>query len=440
MNAPLRLSRRQWLATASLAAGSWAASSSLAQPARAANERLRFACIGVGGRGRANLETASKFGDIVALCDVDDQILGQAAAAHPAARKEIDFRKLLENSQDNFDAVVISTPDHTHAVIALMALRNGHHVYCEKPLCRYLAEARILAEVARKSKLVTQLGNQSSANPKFRRAVECVREGMIGAIREVHVWSNVPQWPTGPGTKPAMGACPPTFHWNEFVGPAELTDYSPDYCASKWHAWWRFGNGALGDQAAHSMNAAYHACELRNPVSVEAQHSGHDRISYPKSSFIRWNFAATPKRDPVTLFWYDGGRKPDASLFGSVPISAVGCLLRGDEGTMVSTSLFTETWNRIPSQGEEELTRSAEYIPLAATEHFSEFVDAIRGNGVCMSNFPDVAGPFTETILLGNLALLHDGKLEWDAANLRPKNAKGLEADIRPTYRPGYTL
>lgn len=442
-----KISRRKWLVDSSLAAGAWisAARPVHSQPPRSANDAIRFACVGVEGMGKNNRTAAAKYGDVVALCDVDEQNLDKAAADHPNAVRSFDFRKMFEGHGKRFDAVVISTPDHAHTAIALMALRAGKHVYCEKGLCRYLYEARLLGQVARTSNLATQMGNQGTARNQMRRAIERIREGVIGQIREVHIWTNRPVWPCGADLVPKLGEKPPTtLHWDEFVGPAQMTPFSPDYHPFKWRAWWRFGNGALGDMGAHSMNAAFHACDLTNPVSIEAQHSGHNGISYPKSAFVRWEFAATPKRGPITLNWYDGGRKPDASLFGSVPIASGGCLLVGADGVLVNVGEYAEynaKWQRIPGNGAEALDGPTELLPINnASDHFGEFVQAIRGNGACLSNFADVGVPFTETVLLGNLAILKGTKIQWDSKNFRAEGIAPDDPAIRPTYRAGYDL
>lgn len=433
--------RRRWLVSTAIAAGCWAGPRVRAQPPRSANAELRLACIGVGGKGSSNLTSAAKAGRVVGLCDVDEHSLGKAAEKHPQAQQAFDYRKLLEEQAKAIDVVVISTPDHSHAAIALMAMRNGKHVYCEKPLCKYLSEARRLAETARAMQVVTQMGNQGSAHASLRTAVEQVRRGLIGDVREVHVWTNRPTWPTGPGTVPKLsGEAPKHLHWNEFVGPAEMTPYSSDYHPFKWRGWWHYGNGALGDMAAHGMNAAFHAFDLRNPATVQADHTGHDGISFPKSSTIRWRFPATPKRGEVSMFWYDGGRKPDAALFGGVTIGNGGCLLVGSQGSLLSNGDYNDRWVRIPSSNGDVLAAPPELLACRAADHFEEFVLAIRDGGACWSNFQDTAGPFMETVLLGNLALKSTKAVEWDSAKLSAVGQPELASSIQPVYRSGYDL
>ena len=436
-----RLSRRDWLVGSSLMAATWVSPlrQSIAQPPRSANEVVRFACIGVQGMGQTNCQSAAKHGDVVALCDVDESNLDKAAALYPGARKFFDFRKALEGGTDRFDAVVISTPNHTHAAIALMAMRMGKHVYCEKPLSHYLFEARQIAQVARTAKVVTQLGNQATAIMTFRRAIERIRQGIIGSVREVHAWTNRPLWPTGAKLSRATGNPPPGLHWDEWVGPAERTDYLVECHPFKWRGWWRFGNGSLGDMGAFILNVPFHALDLRNPATVDADHTGHDGISFPESATIRWQFPATPKRGPVTMFFYDGGRKPDPAILPN-PNPNGGCLLVGTEGMLLGNSDYGDKWERIPGDGRESLNTPPDLLPISGKDHFGDFVDAIRGAGACFSNFEDVAGPLTEMILVGNLALLKKGTVNWDAGNLRVIGAPELATAIRPTYRAGYEL
>jgi len=441
MNVTTRLSRRKWLVGAGLSAGCWAAAPLLAQPSRSANEEMRFACIGVGGKGGANCAAVSQLGRIVALCDIDENTLGKAREKYPQAKTDFDFRRTLEDQAGNLDAVIVSTPDHVHTAIALMAMRLAKHVLGEKPLTRYLQEARLMADVAREKSVVTQMCNQGTAKVAVRRAIECIRSGIVGTIREFHVWSNRPVWPAGPDVYPKVtGAAPSNIHWNECVGSAAMTEYSPDYHPFKWRGWWHFGNGALGDMAAHMINAAFHACDLRNPASVEADHTGHNGISFPKSSTVRWEFAATQKRGPITMTWYDGGRKPDPQLVNSRNLRPSGCLLVGTSGVLLSEDDYNERWSILPSGDNQTFSLSPELLPTRSVDQIQEFVDAVRGQNSCMSNFSATAGPMTETILTGVLALRKTGKLLWDSANLRVTNAPELDEFIRPTYRAGYTL
>ena len=273
-----------------------------AQPSRSANGQLNFACIGVGGRGASNTDDAGRSGNIVALCDIDETKLEPKAQQNPEARKYFSFLEMLDGRTNDIDAVVISTPDHTHAAAALTAMRAGKHVYCEKPLGRHVGEPRRLSEVALQSKVVTQMGNHGTAEPSFRKMLEAVRSGLIGPIREVHTWMES-YGPTGDARPTPGGDPPPHIHWNEFLGPIEYQPYSPDIHPNRWGSWWAFSSGRIGGMSSHILNLAFHAADLRNPITVEAQHSGHNRIAFPKSTSVRWDFAATRKRPAVTLLF-----------------------------------------------------------------------------------------------------------------------------------------
>lgn len=434
------LPRRGFLAGSLLGAAYFVGSQTNAQSGRSANGQLNFACIGVGGRGDANTDDAGRAGNVVALCDIDETKLAPKAQRYPNARKYFSYLEMLDQAKD-IDAVVISTPDLTHASASLTAMHAGKHVYCEKPLGKYVGEARRLADVARQNQLVTQMGNQGTAETSFRKMLEQVRSGLIGPIREVHGWmdSNPPF--AGPDARPASSGTPPAhIHWNEFHGPMEPLPYSADVFPGRWHYWWAYSAGMIGGSSSHMMNLAFHAADLRNPTTIEAQHSGHNRIAYPRSSTVRWDFQATRKRPAVTMFWYDGGRKPDVKLFDGEPIPGSGCLLVGDNGKLLTNDIHNTSWTLLPERRPVALDGRYNYYLPTTSNHFREFVDAIQSEGVTMSNFADIGGPMHETFLLGNLAIWADKKIEWDAASLTVKNQPDLASAITPKYREGYVF
>src|SRR5947209_7268563 len=278
-----RLTRRRFLqASAAGAAGYWLSTTALSavRAADSPNGKLRFACIGVGGKGGSDTDNAGQVGQIVALCDVDEKTLGGKAGKFGDAKKFTDFRKLFDEMAGQFDAVTVSTPDHTHAPASILAMRHGKHVYCQKPLTHTVYESRQMREVAKKAGVCTQLGNQGSAENGVRRAVEIVQAGVIGPVHEAHVWTNRPVWPQAPGImkRPPESPVPPGVHWDEWLGPAPVRPYSgPSESASaqrrgrpgrtprgayhdfNWRGWWDFGTGALGDMACHTANMAYRA-------------------------------------------------------------------------------------------------------------------------------------------------------------------------------------
>jgi predicted dehydrogenase len=435
-------SRRDFLKSTTLAGvGFWISGLAPAdEKGQSANGKIRFACIGVGGKGESDTQDAGKNGEIVALCDVDDTTLGKAGERYPRAQKYNDFRKLFDEMGKSIDAVTVSTPDHNHAVISATAMRLGKHCFTQKPLTHTLYEARRLAEIAREMKVATQMGNQGTASSGLRKAAALVRAGALGTVKEVHVWTDRPIWPQGV-SRPEPTAVPPNVHWDLWLGSAPERPYSgvmqpnkhPPYHDFNWRGWWDFGTGALGDMACHNMNLAFMALDLRDPSSVEAETSGHNKESYPKWSVIRYTFPARGERPALTMTWYDGGKKPPEQLFLADKPGKNGSLIVGEKGTLY-TGDNGNRFSIVGSAAEPKVD-----FPKSPG-HFVEFVRAIKGGEPAMSNFPDYAGPLTETVLLGNLAVWAGTKVEWDAKNLKALHASELEPLIKPTYRKGYSL
>jgi predicted dehydrogenase len=432
-------SRRDFLKSAALTGiGVWVGDRAFAAPGArklaAPNERIRFACIGVGGKGESDTADAARFGDILALCDVDENTLNKAGEKYAMARKFTDYRKMLEEMGKSIDAVTVSTPDHHHALAAAMAMQMGKHCFCQKPLTHTIYEARRLGEIARDKKVATQMGNQGTASSGLRKSAALVKAGILGPVKEVHVWTNRPIWPQG-GARPEPSDVPSNLHWDLWLGPAPQRPYANGYHPFAWRGWWDFGTGALGDMACHTVNMAYMALDLRNPTTVVAETSGHNRDSYPKWSIINFEFPANDTRPAVKLIWYDGGKRPPVELLEGREPSESGSLLVGEKGKLYSPSDYGNA--RVLLGGVEEKEVSFTESP----GHFEEWVRAMKGGEPAMSNFPDYAGPLTETILLGNLAVWADGKkIEWDAKRLEATNAREVRPIVRPTYRAGYSL
>ncbi len=441
--------------TAAIGAGFWVAGSVVAKASTSANEEIRFACIGVGGKGSSDSLDAAKNGKVVAICDIDETKFEGADDKFPGAKRYTDFRKMLEEMGNSIDAVTVSTPDHTHAVAALMAMRMGKHCFCQKPLTHSIEEARVMAEVARENKLVTQMGNQGTAESNLRLSAALVKGGIIGTVKEVHVWTNRPVWPQSYGLKVETQPAPAHIHWQDWIGPAKYRDYSPEIHPFKWRGFWEFGTGALGDMACHTLNMAYMALNLRNPTSVESEHDPHDNVMYPKSSRIRFEFPQIGDRPALTMYWYDGGRMPDDELIADLPkdVDSKGnarvydsaALLIGDQGKFFSPGDYGADARNTGIVVDGTFTNQrmfrdrAEYV--RSPGHFVEFANAIKGEGTPMSNFPDYAGPLTETILLGNLAVWSGQKVEWDAEKMIAKNASPeIERMVRHEYHNGYHL
>jgi predicted dehydrogenase len=430
-----RSNRREFLKTTTLTGiGLWVARGSYADQPKSPNDQINFACIGIDGKGESDTADAARFGKVVAICDVDDTKLSKAAQKYPDAKTFHDFRRMLDELGKNIDAVTVSTPDHVHAVAAATAMRMGKHCFCQKPLTHTIYEARRLGEIAREMKVATQMGNQGTAGSSMRQWAADVRAGLIGTVKEVHVWTNRPIWPQGVPRPEAVN--PPQYvHWDLWLGPAPERPYAPGYHPFAWRGWWDFGTGALGDMACHTLNLPFMALDLRNPASVQAETSGHNRESYPKWSIIHFDFPATEKRPPVALTWYDGGKRPASELFDGKTPPESGSLIIGDRGKLYTPGDY--------GGGGQLLGDTAPVITTfeSSPGHFEEWVRAIRGGEPAMSNFSDYSGPLTETVLLGNLAVWADGKkIEWDARHLQALNAPEVASIIRPKYRGGYSL
>lgn len=428
--------RRSFLASASASA---LASTIIPNRAFGANERLNVAAIGVGGKGESDVSDIAATGcNIVALCDVDDERAAKSYAKFPSARRYKDFRVMLEKQQD-IDAVIVSTPDHTHAVAAVMAMRLGKHVYCQKPLAYCIHEARTMARVAAETGVATQMGNQAHAGEPLRRAVEVIRAGILGKVHEVHCWSNRPIWPQGIQRPVQTPPVPATLDWDLWLGPAPVRPYNPAYVPFNWRGWWDFGTGALGDMGCHVMDMAYWALELGYPLSVEAVSEGQTEEALPKSSVVTYEFPARGEQPPVKLVWYDGGNLPSSELLDGEDPGENGTIFVGDKGTIqLNRGKNQRDWIFKPASIPDDFQTPPKTIPRVANEDV-EWVTACKGGPAALSNF-NQSGPFTEVVLLGNLAIRAGKKILWDGENMKATNAPELDRFIRREYRQGWTL
>lgn len=448
--------RRRFLQTASLAGvGYWTAGRRDQVSADSPNERINIACIGVGGKGSGDADQAGNYGDIVAICDIDDQRLAAKAKKFPQAKTYNDYRKLLDEMHAAIDAVVVSTPDHTHAPAAVRAMRLGKHVYCQKPLTHSVAEARLMRDTARQYKVATQMGNQGTADSGFRRGVEIVRSGAIGPVREVHVWTNRPfkYWKQAPDIVARPAETPPApahVHWDLFLGTAPERPYHPVYHPHDWRGWWDFGTGSLGDMACHTTNLPFMALKLGYPTHVSAMSGEINPETYPAWATITYEFPARGELPPVKLTWYEGARDgqrnlPPAELLLGETASSSGALLIGEKGAMFSPNDYGAEQKLLPAKPfegyqppEPTLARMAPGKGIDDNQK-GEWVRAMRGGPPALSNF-DYAAVLTETMLLGNVAVRLGKALDYDAEQLRVANCPEAAELIRPQYRKGWEI
>ncbi len=430
-----------------------------------ANDRIRVAGIGIGGKGSSDIDQAGNIGEVVALCDIDDNHLASKAKKFPNANKFNDFRVMFDRMADQIDAVTVSTPDNTHAVASLMAMKHGKHVYCQKPLTHDVWEAREMKRVAREMKVATQMGNQGTALDGLRRGVEIVRDGAIGPVREVHAWTNRPVWPQAPsiidrpkGSQPV----PSHIHWEQFLGPAPWRPFYHQPAGKKggrgiyhpftWRGWWDFGTGALGDMACHTVNMAFMALKLGAPTSVEASSGRLNPETYPRWATFTYEFPARGDMPPCKLVWYEGktvyGKKnlPPFDLFhGEKPVGS-GSIMVGDKGVLYSPNDYGAAFKLFPEKKFKDYGGPSPWFPRNGERNNdqgmkNEWAQAMRTGDVAKaySNF-DYAATFTETMLLGNVALKAGKKLEWDAKSGRAKNAPEADQWIKREYRKGWEV
>lgn len=412
---------------------------------RAPSDTLNVACIGIGGMGWNDVRGVSDE-NVVALCDVDAERGKRAFLAHPAAKRYEDFRVMLEREGSRIDAVTVSTPDHVHAAAALLALRMGKHVYCQKPLARTLHEVRTLeAEAARRPRQATQMGNQGHAGDGTRQIREWVEAGAIGTVREVHYWTNRPIWPQGMERPTDMHHVPLTLAWNLWLGPAPERPYHPAYAPFSWRGWWDFGTGALGDIACHAMDAAFWTLDLRYPERIEPESTEVFPETAPKASRIVYRFPARAGRPAVTVVWRDGGILPprppevrDDALWP--PHEDGGQLWIGDDGKLVA-GMYGQEPRLLDAARHAALMASPppEKYPRVKSV-YAEWLEACRAGTQPGSNFAGHAGPLTEMVLLGNLAVRLGRTLAIDPGTGAVTNATVPAHWVTPTYRTGWTL
>ena len=460
---------------------------------RSANEQLNIACIGVGGKGGSDSSNAAQFGNVVAICDVDRKTLEDKGKSKgfENAEKFSDYRELLAKFGKQIDIATISTPDHMHAPATLEAMRLGISCYTQKPLTRTIYEARLMATVAKETGVCTQMGNQGTALDTSREAIAQIKSGVLGTLKEVYAWSNRPVWDQGPGRrmtlakfaaqaekedaenaekivgkkKEEIAKALERVDWKLWIGVAPPREFWPTiYHTFQWRGWWDFGSGALGDMACHQLTVPFASCGLRDPISVVAKSTGHDFDSFPASSVIKFEFPETAERPAIPFWWYDRKEnKPPMEVFekhGITSVSSSGVLIVGEKGAFYSSDDYC---GKYELKGVEKVKVDYEKAENKGDYDVNNMYELFRAKRaddpkICKSNFVDRAGPLTETILLGNLAVWAAAtggekgsmgewgeKVEWDAKNLQVTNLASLKtprvADlIKPKYPEGYRL
>ncbi len=452
-----RIPRRQFLQTSSGAVAAWWVSGAAQTVlSKSPNEKVNVACIGcgVGGQGERDLNQAIKFANLVAICDIDDERLGPVAVNYPKAKSFNDYRKMLDEMAGQIDAVVVSTPDHHHAPAGLRAMRMGKHIYCQKPLTHTVSEARLMRQAARENNLMTQMGNQGTAEDGFRAGVELIQASAIGPIREVHAWTNRPfkYWKQAPDIVVRPTETPPVpehVHWDLFLGPAPVRPYNPVYHPFSWRGWWDFGTGSLGDMACHTTNLAFMGLKLGLPERVSAESGEINPETYPAWATIVYEFPEREGLPPVKLTWYEGAKdgklnlpSPDL-LYGQQP-PASGMVFIGEKGAILTPDDYGAEQMLLPKDQFTGFQRPPKTLPRlgpssASDTHMKEWITAIHGGPKPMSNF-DYAATMTEAMLLGNVAVRSGKAFDYDGQSGNVTNSPEAAALIDSVHRAGWEV
>ena len=415
-----------------------------------ANSKLNVAGIGVGGQGRSDLDNIAGAGaNIVALCDVDQNRAADTQKKYPLAKTFQDFRRMFDAMDKQIDAVLVATPDHTHTVAAVAAMRRGKHVYCEKPLTRTVYEARVMREAALQTKVVTQMGNQGSASGRLRRAVELVWGGVIGEIREAHVWFD---GGNGPQKRPTeTPPVPETLNWDLWLGPAPERPYHPCYLPGSWRGWRAFGSGIVGDFGCHTANIMFRALHFeqlwnfpagKKPkklvLRIEAKPSEVDEEGYPSSMRAVVDLPARGELPPVKLTFYAKEKPPEAIMLGST-LTKWGDLLVGSQGSLHSDCPWNTRFVVLPEAKFGDYKGGPPETLPRTPSHYREWVEACQGQGKTFSPF-EVGGPLTELLQLVNLATLVEGPVDYDTVSGRILNNDRANQLLHRDYRKGWKI
>jgi len=411
------------------------------------SETVNVAGIGIGSMGRSNLGNLQNV-NITALCDVDEEYAAKTFAKYPEAKRYGDYRVMLEKQKD-IDAIIIATPDHTHAVIAMAAMEAGKHVYCQKPLTNRIEETRRLVEASREIKVVTQMGIQRHSSESVRLLCEWIWDGAIGPVREVIAWSSLSYYPWGHAswspkcsTKPQEKVnVPTTLNWDLWLGPAKERPYHPCYHPRSWRAWLEFGCGMLGDRGVHSFDPVFWALDLKYPERVEANSLGGNEETFPLASIVTYHFPARGEKPPMKLTWYDGLIPPrpdeleEGRQFGG---KEGGILFIGDKGKLMC-DYTGESPRLIPETKMREYKKPTPTLPRIQGTHEMEWIRAIRTGGKTETDF-EYSGPLTEAVLLGTIAQRVNSQLLWDGPNMKITNQEEANQYLRREFRKGWSL
>ncbi|MCC6821545.1 MAG: Gfo/Idh/MocA family oxidoreductase [Verrucomicrobia subdivision 3 bacterium] len=447
------LNRRQFLQRASTTAAALA-TAPLIIPSRifgadgqtTPNNKINLACIGVGGMGGSDVNGLAPYCNIVALCDVDSRRAAGTLEKFPAAKQFKDFRKMFAEAAASFDAVLVATPDHCHAVATMAALKHGKHVYCEKPLAHSVGEVRAVMKAAREAKVVTQLGNQGHSSGSIRDFVEWIQAGAIGQVHTIHAGSNAVN--SGVDQLPSLKephAVPPALDWDLWLGPAKYRPYHPAYLPASWRGWTAFGNGTIGDWMCHVVDPVFWALDLGLPKTIVAKVKDYDPKTqgeaFPKGDVVTFEFPAKGNRGPITLHWYSGTeRVPRPAEFAKDdPDIGAGAVVIGDQGKIAYGSHGAGGVRLIPDKRMDEYQRPPKTIPRVRSHH-ADFIEAIQRGTKAGSDFL-YGGALTEIAMLGVIAIKLAGtKLEWDAAKMQFVNNPEANALVNPPARAGWEL
>jgi len=428
----------------------------------APSEKLNIAGVGIGGVGRSFLQGCAQeeTARIAFLCDVDHEYAKPVFAEYPGAKRYRDYREMLDKEDKNIDAVLVATPDHTHAVITMEAIRRHKHVLCVKPLTRTIYEARTVIEAARKTGVATQVTASPATSEGAVTLCEMIQDGAVGEVREVHCWSNRPLWPQGMDRPAGSDPVPAHFDWDLWLGPAPIRPFKDkwgkDHLVMKqakynypfeavyhpWNfrGWWDFGTGALGDMGCHHLNTLFRALKLGHPTSVWASSTKAMPEATPLASTVVWEFPAREGMPPVAVHWYDGGIKPPrpSELEEARPWPDEGNLYVGSKGMILGN---TDSGRIIPESKMQSYKLPPKTLPRSNFKNIAtgEWVRACHGGEPASCNF-DVGGLLAEVVLLGNIAIRRGKKLSWDAANMRFTNDTEANNYIREPYRNGWSL